>query len=61
MLREGRDLLVQQSGCVWVEGSTEWMGPSQEPSQAAPPVPVYSVSTSVSHAERRRGQTCVFI
>lgn len=43
------------------EGSAEWMGPSQEPSQAAPPIPVYSVSTSVSHAEHVRGQTCVFI
>lgn len=32
--------------CGWVEGSAEWMGPSQEPSQAAPPIPVYSVSTS---------------
>lgn len=58
MLRGGEGLLVQQSGCGWVEGSAEWMGPSQERSQAAPPIPVYSVSTSVSHAER---QTCVFV
>lgn len=58
MHREGEGLSVQQSGCGWVEGSPEWLGPAQEPSQAAPPSPVYSVSTSVSHAEPCRPDIC---
>lgn len=33
----GRGAVVQQPGCGWVEGSAEWMGPSQECSQLLPP------------------------